>query len=289
MKKRFLLQSVVLFLAIGAGLSSCSKSDDGEVTTPTVDPPVVVTNDYKFEHRVLLEDFTGAWCQFCPYVAHDIDELEKSIPTKFQAMAIHNGDSFDFFPAKRKAYEADYIKRLKLKSWGYPAAYVNRNVDFREGVPSQQVLENVQAYSPIGIKIFSSMTDAAANVSVSLKFGATYAKGVKVAIFVLEDGLVLRQSNATQFYLPIVKGYSENFVHNNVVVGLGQNDFFGELVDASKTVEKAEVVLEDVLVMYKINNVDNLKVVVVVSDQDNQVLNVGLAKGNSTKDYVVVK
>lgn len=293
MKKHFFTKGLLaLFLA--ASFTSCSSSSDdfAEEDTQSNNPPEVVANNYKFAHRALVEDFTGAWCGYCPLVAHDIEELEKTDADKFQAIAIHNGDKFDFFKKQRPVYENYMWDKLGVPRGerGYPAAFVNRNIDFRQvGVdPSSLVLNTVQKYSPIGIKIASSLVESAGNVSVSLKFGADYKQGVKVAIFILEDGLELRQANYTQLFPPVVKQYSEKFIHNNVLVGMGQEDFFGTLIEGSKTIAEAEVVLEDNLIFYKIENIANLKVAVVVSDADNNVLNVGVAKGNTTKDYEVI-
>lgn len=293
MKKHFLTKGfLALFLA--ASFASCSSSSDDFVEEEKgTAPPEVVADNYKFVHRALVEDFTGAWCGYCPLVAHDIEELEKTDADKFQAIAIHNSDKFDFFKKQRPAYEKYMWDKLKVPrdERGYPAAFVNRNIDFRQiGVdPSALVLNTVQKYSPIGIKITSSLVESAGNVSVSLKFGADYKQGVKVAIFILEDGLELRQANYTQLYPPVVNKYSEKFIHNNVLVGMGQEDFFGTLIEGNKTIAEAEVVLEDALIFYKIEKVTNLKVAVVVSDADNNVLNVGVANGNATKDYEVVK
>src|SRR5690606_10259159 len=78
MKKNFLKLICLSMLTIGA--VSCSSSDDATVIiepNPNPDPNPNPNPDpnppAKFVHKTLIEDVTGAWCQWCPRVTHAIE------------------------------------------------------------------------------------------------------------------------------------------------------------------------------------------------------------------------
>ncbi|MDR2222825.1 MAG: Omp28-related outer membrane protein [Flavobacteriaceae bacterium] len=289
MKRKNLLKFAVI-LSLVTAFTSCSKDDNssnkGEDKGKTDGPA-------PFQHKVLVEDFTGAWCQYCPIVAHDIEELEKTNGEKIQAIAIHNSvsadpnnggyDPFDFFPTERKAFERE------MKVNGYPFARANRAIDFRA---TNGIKSTIDAYlsqgSPIGVKINSNLKIDSGTIDISIKLAKTFEKGLKYAIFVLEDGLIFRQSNATQFFPPVESGWTKNFVHNNTLIAI-PNGFRGDYIDSAITLESKEITVNGTPVTYKAQKVENLKVVVVISDADNNILNTVVAKANTKQDYQLKK
>src|SRR5690606_11050741 len=54
--------------------------------------------------------------------------------------------------------------------------------------------------SPIGIKIESNLTASSGKVDVSLKFSQNINQELKYVVYVLEDGLVFQQANATAMF-----------------------------------------------------------------------------------------
>lgn len=252
---------------------------------------VALDKSISFEHRVLIEDFTGAWCQYCPLVAYDIEQLEQNHGEKIQAIAIHNSqsnnanngghDPFDFFPKERRAFENE------MKVNGYPFATINRKDNFRTN--PNRVLTLHQPKSRIGIKISSEVYTNDALIKVSIKFGEDYNADLKYAVFLLEDHLLFRQANSTQYYsnLPKTGGFSENFEHNNTLVGMGTG-FRGEMISASQTIKGNEFSNENIYLLHKAKNINNTKIVVVVTNNAGEALNVISAPSNTTQDYQLV-
>ncbi len=241
-----------------------------------------INNATKFQHRVLVEDFTGAWCQWCPLVAYDIEQLEKTDGEKFQAIAIHNEDPFDFFKRDRQAFERE------VGVDGYPFATINRNLNFRED-PSK-VVDLHKEFSTIGIKIDSEVFDNDGIIKIGIKFGEDYTGGLKYAVFLLEDHLLYKQSNSTEYYrdLPRQGNYSLDFEHNNTLVGMA-NGFKGSDIASSVSVKGGEFLKTDIYFTHKAANLDNTKVVVIVTNMNGEVLNVAVAKSNTKQDYQVVR
>lgn len=257
-----------------------------ELTITVVENRSDIDNATKFKHRTLVEDFTGAWCQYCPLVAYDIDQFETSDSDKFQAIAIHNGDAFAINNSARNSFE----RELGLD--GYPFARVDRAVDFRR-TPNSVITRHKES-SPIGVKINSLLQDAFGAVTVSIKFGEDFNIPLKYAVFVLEDGLILPQVNTTQYYKTAPWTYeypnTTNFVHNNTLRAMYlDGGFRGLQIPADLTKKGKEFSNSDITVTYKSENVDNLKVVVIVTDANSgEVLNTVVAKGNVNQDYQVI-
>lgn len=178
-----------------------------------------------YQHRVLIEDFTGAWCGWCPRVSFSIEELVKSNNDKVVAVALHNNDKFALNPHQatlsemlwlKYGYPADPKPDDEIKR-GYPFASLNRTAEWKAATSNtmntNQVLALNKASSNIGIKISSELGDTSGKVNVSLKFNESYTN-LKYVVYVVEDNLVLSQENYTTNYGG--KGKKKDFVHYDV-------------------------------------------------------------------------
>ena len=64
----------------------------------TVEPSVstqqltMPLRDRTFMHRVVMEEGTGNWCQFCVQGIEEIRYMKDNHPEDFIAIAIHSGD-----------------------------------------------------------------------------------------------------------------------------------------------------------------------------------------------------
>ena len=254
------------------------------VKITVVEDTDTIDNATKFKHRTLVEDFTGAWCQYCPLVAYDIEMLENSDPEKFQAIAIHNEDPFDFNKSARRNFERE------LGVNGYPFALTNRVENFREN-PNSPITRH-KDFSNIGAKISSNLGETSGSAIISLKFGANFTQTLNYAVFILEDGLIYEQVNTTQYYkdAPYTYNYpyTTNFVHNNTLRAL-YGGFRGESIPAEYTVEGGEYTSSPLIFNYKSEDTSKLKVVVIVTNaQNGEVLNTIVAKGNTDQNYQIV-
>ncbi len=276
MKKIVLLGSVAL-----AGLMfSCSSSDDGgEAPIPEGAEKLRVvvavldqdgnainvqeakgnsTKDYvmvgnAFQHRVLIEDFTGAWCGWCPRVSHSIETLEQENNDKVVAVALHNNDKLRFTP-----YEGNLSNTLWTKfgipsnQRGYPFAALNRQVEWEtasgNAMNLNQVLNAAKPSSTVGIKISSKLEKDKGTVNVSLKFSETYSGTLNYVVYVVQDGIVLSQENYTTNYGG--KGTKKDFVHNSVAKAI-TGSIMGETVPSDKTTSGSEFTTGDLNVTYK--------------------------------------
>lgn len=294
------LLPILMFSIASLGIIGCSSDDS------TDDVPEVYTGQFK--QKVLVEDITSASCVWCPLATFAIEELEASeFKDKIVAVAVH-GD-YDVRNVKDPFVlpgMTDLMRAVNLTGW--PHISWNRNsairgTDFQSFIPKRNNGSGAQYTfdtnlftnfytknnlfaegSPIGIKIESNLDITKGNVNVSLTFGEDLNQDLKYVIYVVEDGLVFRQANASTLYGNTSGSarWEVEFVHDHVV--RATNNFLGEPIEAGETVVGNEFKVSSELT-YTIENIENVSVVVAILDKSGNVLNTQKAKANITQDY----
>ena len=172
----------------------------------------------KFKKRVLLEDYTATWCQYCPRVSYAIEQLLKQTQDVV-VIAIH-GSSDPF------RYEGLSTVLNAFGISGYPTAIVDRNTEVVSGQKrfmrwkypevnnSAQIINLTEEDATVGITITSSLSGSTLTVKVKFKMGKNF-DALDLSLHLLEDNLIYNQTNSTSYYgggNPLV-----NFVHDNVL------------------------------------------------------------------------
>lgn len=293
------LLPVLLFGIASLGFVGCSSSDDSEPQNTEVD---FTKGDFK--QKVLVEDITSVSCMWCPLGTIAIDGIEKS---EYKDRVIGVGVHGDFNPSSLKdPYVLPGLNKLTsaLKMSGWPHLSFDRNTAMK-GTAFQSFLTQTAAGvyeftpskfetfqknnkllnegSPIGIKIESNLAATSGKVDVSLKFSQNISQELKYVVYILEDGLVFAQANATAMYGNNTgnPAWAENFVHDHVV--RATNNFLGETIAAGQTT--ANEFKATANLTYKTEDLSKVSVVVAVLDKDGNVVNAQKAKANTTQDY----
>lgn len=297
-KKKFL--PVLLFGIASLGFVGCSDSDDS--TEPQNTEVDFTKGDFK--QKVLIEDITSASCMWCPLGTVAIEGLEGS---DYKNRVIGIGVHGDFNPSSIKdpfvlPGMTDLMKAIKLKGW--PHLSFNRNTTisgtaFQTFIPEtasgvytfssdkfethQKKYNLLTEGSPIGIKIESNLAATSGKVDVSLKFSQNISQELKYVVYLLEDGLVFQQANATGMFGNNSgnPAWAMNFVHDHVV--RATNNFLGETIAAGQTT--ANEFKATANLTYKTEDLSKVSVVVAVLDKDGKVVNAQKAKANTTQDY----
>lgn len=218
-----------------------------------------------FTKRVLIEDYTGTWCGFCPRVSYGI-ELVKEATDKAVVVAIHRGND----PYNFNATALENMINLE----GYPTAMLNRKTDWNYPEPNNvnQVVNLTSGTNPkLGLALTSTVAGGNINLEVKTKFGKSLANA-KLVVYVLENGLVYDQVNYTQYF----GGGSTipSFVHEHVLRASLTN-LLGDAFTAQESVYENEVTRTfNVPVPANVANVANLEFVAFVVGADNKAINV---------------
>ncbi|TDS51081.1 Omp28-related outer membrane protein [Myroides indicus] len=251
-----------------------------------VDEDYVPTGDEAYVHKVVVEDFTGTWCVWCPRVAYSIEKAVEEFGKKIVPIAIHRGNidpsAWNYDPFN---FNGSGSLENKLGVTGYPAVFINRIKSWK--YPEDKNTSDPGKYlnnkTSIGIKISSELSQNSGTVSLDIAFSETFNEELKYIIYILEDNLIYDQDNATEHYggADVIK----DFVFNDVV--RTSTDILGSPL--SNTTKGNIFKLENTKFNYESKNAANLKIAVLIVNKDGYVLNAQVAKANTVKNYVIAK
>ena len=161
----------------------------------------------EFKKRVLVEDYTGTWCGWCPRISYAIEKLEDETEDAV-IVAAHQGDPMQF----------NKISSLmsNFNITGFPTGIINREVSWTYPQPDNvgQVTAKLSQKAYIGLAINSSLDGNNLSINAKVKIGYNYA-ALKLGVYIVEDNLVYDQENYTSYY----GGSSvlKDFKHHNVL------------------------------------------------------------------------
>ncbi|WP_457616329.1 Omp28-related outer membrane protein [Lutibacter sp.] len=236
-----------------------------------------------FTQKVLIEDYTGAWCGWCPRVAYGIEQVENQTNNAVIA-AIHRGNSSgDYYDPYN--YPAESLESF-INLQGYPTAKINRLTtwDYPEPENVSQVLGYANGANTTGLAVSSTLTGTTLDITVKINFLGNALNGEKLVVYILENGLVLNQTNYTQYYGGV--SVIQNFVHNNVLRQV-PTDIFGDAITASELDATTNNYVKsfNTTLTTNIENTANLSLAVFVVSSSGNVINVQSAAVGENKDF----
>lgn len=255
-----------------------SKYVKGSTTLTSATIEISVYDKINFNKRVLIEDFTGTWCGYCPRVAYAIDQVNNQT-TDATVVAIHRGsDPYNFTGASSL--------ETQIGLTGYPTAMLNRTTDWSYPEPSyvSQAVNLTTGANPfIGLALTTSTTGNTSTVEVKAKFGKNFSN-LKLVVYALEDNLIYNQTNYTAYY----GGTSTiaNFEHNHVLRAVLSSDILGETVTGSTNLN------DEFSKSFTYNipldvNASNVHFVAFIVDSSKKALNSRSAGANETQSFEI--
>lgn len=265
-----------LALAFSVALVSCGGSSEDPTPAPTPTPPAGGgTVAGKFTKNVLIEDYTGTWCGYCPRVAHAIDQVFAQNISAV-AVAIHRGnDPYNFADAS--------VLEAQIGLQGYPTAMLNRKTTWNSPEPSyiNQVKNLTGTDANLGIAMKPSINNGNLNLDVKVKF-ASDMSGLKLVVYLLENDLIYNQSNYTSYY----GGASTlvGFEHDNVLRASLTN-ILGDSMTGTTTAGTVWTKNFSLAIPTNISNSSKLSFVAFVMDYNGKVVNVRKANLNDDQSF----
>jgi len=249
------------------------------LTSPTI--ILNIQNAINFNKKVLIEDFTGTWCGFCPRVSFAIEQV-KDRTDDAVVVAIHRGgsDPYNFNGA------VPLENQIGLS--GYPTAMLNRNTTW--GYPEtsnnsiNQAVNLTSGINPkIGIALETETISNSSLVKVKVKFGRNF-NNLKLVVYALEDKLFHDQTNYTQYY----GGSSTitNFQHDHVLRAVLTNSILGDNITGSTNFDEEYSKTFNFNIPTNINTT-NLKFVAFIIDSSNMALNSREAGPNEIQEFEI--
>src|SRR5690606_38303810 len=156
-----------------------------------------------YTQKLLLEDYTGTWCGYCPRMV-TIVEYVTNYSDRVIPVAIHCPGA----PTDPWAYE--FANQLSHPNnynvLGRPEGRYNRihTVDMFQG--TQPCPNDASAYqaqvdsflnqpAPLGLAINSSLSGSSLSINVKVGFATDSVPNVRLVVYLLEDGLSYNQVN----------------------------------------------------------------------------------------------
>ena len=276
-------------LILGLFTSSCSSSSDDDSITPDPDPTPSISRTNTnvtlstevapsaFTTKILLEDYTGTWCGYCPRVAHAMeDAVYKN--SNVIGIGIHDDSDMGY----------THVKNMleKFNITGFPTAKVNRLKTWTEKYNDLQ--SNLSKDIDLGIALLTDIENEMVKGKIQIGFSADISKSVDYVIYLVEDKVVANQANYyndesnSPYYQkgnPII-----DFEHANVL-RKSATDVYGDVIpeDYTKAGKICEADFEISLENYKKENC--YIVAFVVEKGGKNVLNAQIVKIGSNQAF----
>lgn len=256
--------------------------------TVTSDPLMINFHDgtgINFRKRMLIEDYTGTWCGWCPRVAHAI-ELVHNQNEDAVAVAIHgpgsnpNDTGYDPYTFDTSAFEKD-----AGLAPGYPKGYLNRNIQWNFPEPDNisQAVALTQGENPkLGVAMTSAIADGTITMDVNVMFGKDFSNNLTLVVYVLEDGLIYDQHNYTSYYNgeDLLVGYEHNHVLRACLTAMKGDAISADQTKIGTTYTKSF----SVAVPANVSNAAKIEFVAFVLDETGRVVNVRKAAISETQE-----
>lgn len=222
-----------------------------------------------FTKKVVLEEFTGEWCGYCPDGAAIIRQLKNDKPDQFFAISYHIGDPFEI----TAGHSYDNI----FNNLGYPSATIDREGQtISRSIWENRVNQALSETAQCGLKINSTINGNTLKVKVSYAGTSDFDAFLTVAI--TEDD-VPESSPGAQNGAPM--GYKHPDLCRAIITNMN-----GDTISVKKG--KIEFKTYDNI---DLSTYDKNKVYIVafihnnLTDNDKSVYNVQGVKAGEDKDF----
>ncbi|MEZ4907336.1 MAG: Omp28-related outer membrane protein [Saprospiraceae bacterium] len=254
MKQILLFTFFVSFLCLFSG---CKKDPE-------------YNNEGSYQKKVLVEEFTGEWCGFCPAGAKKLREIMSSYPEEATCVGMHIDDKLEVeFPT---------TSRLLSESIGpgyFPSAIINRKYDSgSEWIV--QVRNQINKTSDIGIKIESNIVDNYLDITVNCISENSYGN-VFLTVYLTEDNVDETSPGAQS-------NGGGDYVHPNVLREVLTSSYGNPIsLEAGQVIS---VEFKDISVSkYKIDDLNVVALINYGADNDFAVLNTNFIKAGNDVDW----
>ena len=237
---------------------------------------LIVFNIVEPINKVIVEDYTGTWCGYCPPVAHAIYEL-KEVYDNIISVGIHNNDELTI------DQESDLRSELGIS--GFPSARLNRTISWFDPYQISDVNSLLSEENNVAISIKSALENIDLEVNLRIVSNVELVNH-KLVIYLVESNLIYDQSNYFNYvedsYFYNLGNPIENYSHQDVLRKSITN-ISGNTLD-----------LIQPLTDYKFNfNVEispdfvqeNLAIVAIIVDSNNNAINSQFSEVNSFQDF----
>ena len=217
-------------------------------------------------NKLLLEDFTGTWCGYCPPVKYAIELARDMYPDNITVVATHQNDQYAI------AQEQELIS--ELGPFGLPEARINRITEWVEPYDLTILDSFVNSGNNLAISISSEIQNNF--IEVSIRFVSRESlSDHKLVVYMTENNLEADQSNYLNFdetsYFYNLGNPIPDYIHNDVLRHTFTNVTGDDLQDTEPYEDFSKSFSLDISNSSFQN--ENLSIIAFIVNADNLVIN----------------
>ncbi len=249
----------------------------------TINGQIYITEEIDYSvvnplNKVLMEDFTGTWCGYCPPVKLAIEQARQVYPENISVVATHQNDQFTL-PQEQELTSA-------LGPFGLPESRINRTTEWVDPYELNFLDDIVNLHNNLAISIDSHIEGN--NLNVSIRFVSSYAMtNHKLVVYLTENGLIADQANYLNYddtsYFYEMGNPIENYVHNDVLVHSFTN-ILGDNFDDTQPFDDITKTFSFDILNSEIQ-IDSSYIVAFVVNSDNTSINSQTAVATEFQDF----
>lgn len=234
------------------------------------------------KRHLMLEDYTGTWCGYCPGVLEAISKVMNE--TEYVSVVAIHKTSYSF--ADPMHFDDLPILESEFDVQGYPSARLNRTEKWIRPWPHNQAMVYPGQETDRSIKIDSKINGDNLKIDVDVIFENGPDSGDKIVVYLTENGILHDQINyynddpASPYYEagnPI-----PDFEHNNVLRESLTN-VLGDAIPSLEGFEKHRSTYE--IQLDPEYNKETLEVVVMLVNSSNVAQNARTGKVGTTANF----
>ena len=229
-------------------------------------------------NKVLLEDFTGTWCGYCPPVKHAINMAMDLYSQNLTVVATHQNDEF--------AIDEEQDLTGSLGPFGLPEARINRLIEWIDPYDITELNDIVLTQNPIAISIESNVegNDLISRIRFVSKESLN---NHKIVVYLTENNLIADQANYLNFdensYFYGMGNPILDYSHEDVLRYSFTNILGDEILN---TEALSENIINFNLDMNQFDfNLNNTNIVAIIVNSDNLALNSQSARVGEFQDF----
>ena len=230
-----------------------------------------------FKTNVLIEDFTGAWCGWCPRVTYKLEQLKKTLTTQLVVVAAHYGDQLQYSKI------VELINAFGVNS--YPHARLNRTSKWNE--QNSMITSITGTNAKVGVALESSISGSTLTVKFKAKFSEDFSD-LKFGVYILEDDLLLDQANYADLGYgtdnPLVDFKHIDVLRHALTSPLGDNIASSSTKKGATYEKEYTYVVPDKYGTFSVDKT-KLKIVGFITDKDKKALNSRLSAIGSNQTF----
>ena len=268
---------------IGSNISFDNISEHEVYAEYTIDNQVFNTEVSNFsivepKTKVLIEDFTGTWCGYCPPVGHAIQLATEALGAEnIVVVATHQNDQYNILE------EQDLSDALSIG--GLPEARINRTTEWQPPYEISEIESLFQIDNDIAISIDSDTENLNLNIIVRL-VSKDLIMNNKIVVYLVENNLISDQANylnsdETSFFYNMGNPI-EGYIHDHV---LRYPFTYVTGDDLSQINPLTDYYFNYSYELSQNYDIENLGIVVIVTNQENNAINSQYSVINEFQDF----